>query len=89
MEEIVERFRASGLSKIEYCRQNGVVLSSLGRYLRRNESSGQRLVRVKVEAPAAPDTGFVLMLVNGRRIASSWGFADADMARLIRLAENA
>ncbi len=84
----MERFRASGLSKVEYCRQNGVVLSSLGRYLRRNESSGQRLVRVKVEAPTAPDTGFVLMLVNGRRIASSWGFADAAMARLIRLAEN-
>src|SRR5215475_4123367 len=89
IEQIVEGFRASGLSKIEYCRQSGVVLSSLGRYLRRSEISGQRLVRVKVETPVAPDTGFVLMLVSGRRIASSWGFADADMARLIRLAENA
>jgi transposase-like protein len=89
IQQIVEQFRTSGLSKIEYCRQNGVVLSSLGRYLRRHESSGQRFVRVKVEPPAAPDTGFVLMLVNGRRIASSWGFADADLARLIRVAESA
>jgi hypothetical protein len=88
IQQIVEQFHASGLSKMEYCRQNGVVLSSLGRYLRRNEISGQRLVRVKVEVPAAPDTGFVLMLVNGRRIASSWGFAEAELARLIRVAES-
>jgi hypothetical protein len=89
IQQIVEQFRASGLSQMEYCRQHGVVLSSLGRYLRRNESWGQRLVRVKVETPAAPDTGFVLMRVNGRRIASSWGFAETELARLIRVAENA
>ena len=29
-------------------------------------------MRVKVEAPAEPDSGFVLMLGNGRRIASGW-----------------
>jgi hypothetical protein len=89
IQQILEEFRASGLSQLEYCRQSGVVLSSLGRYLRRNESSEQRLVRVKVETPVAPDTGFVLMLVNGRRIASSWGFAETELARLIRVAEKA
>jgi hypothetical protein len=31
----------------------------------------------------------VLMRVNGRRIASSWGFAETELARLIRVAENA
>jgi hypothetical protein len=29
----------------------------------------------------------VLVLVNGRRIESSWGFAEADLLRLIRAAE--
>jgi hypothetical protein len=29
------------------------------------------------------------MLSNGRRIASDWGFADAALARLIRVAESA
>jgi hypothetical protein len=47
------------------------------------------LVRLKVEAPPEPDAGFVLMLVNGRRIASGWGFGDAELARLIRVAESA
>jgi hypothetical protein len=66
-----------------------MVLSSLGRYLRRVKSPEQHLVRVKIESPSDADTGFVLMLSNGRRIASDWGFADAELARLIRVAESA
>ena len=85
----MEQFRASGLSQMEYCRQSGMVLSSLGRYLRRVKSPEQQLVRVKIESSREPDTGFVLMLGNGRRIASGWGFADAELARLIRVAESA
>jgi hypothetical protein len=47
------------------------------------------LVRVKVEAPPEPGAVFVLTLGNGRRIASGWGFGDAELARLIRIAESA
>ena len=87
--QLVERFRGSGLSQIEYCRQTGMVLSTLGRYLRRTDNRVQRLVRVKVKAPPESGTGFVLMLGNGRHIASGWGFGDAELARLIRVAETA
>jgi hypothetical protein len=89
IQQIVERYRASGLSQLEYCRQTGTVLSTLGRYLRRGQRPKQPLVRVKVEAPPEPGTGFVLMLGNGRRIASNWGFEDAELARLIRVTESA
>ena len=85
----MERFRASGLSQMEYCRQSGMVLSSLGRYLRRVKSPEPQLVRVKIESPPDATAGFMLMLGNGRRIASDWGFADAELARLIRVAESA
>jgi hypothetical protein len=77
------------LSQLEYCRQTGVVLSTLGRYLRRSQRPKQQLVRVKVEASPEPGTGFVLVLGNGRRIASDWGFEDAELARVIRVAESA
>jgi hypothetical protein len=30
---------------------------------------------------------FTLVLRNGRRIQSAWGYRDADLARLIRVAE--
>jgi hypothetical protein len=89
IQQILERYRASGLSQLEYCHQTGVVLSTLGRYLRRSQRAEQQLVRVKVEAPPEPGAGFVLVLGNGRRIASDWGFEDAELARLIRVAESA
>jgi hypothetical protein len=45
---------------------------------------------VKVEVAASEITGqFTLSLANGRRIESSWRFADAELARLIRIAESA
>jgi hypothetical protein len=34
-----------------------------------------------------PDRGFVLVLGNGRRIETGWQFSDAELARLIRVAE--
>ena len=90
IKQVLEQFRASGLSQMEYCRQTGMVLSTLGRYLRRGRNPEQQLVRVKMEAPPPePGTGFVLMLSNGRRIASGWRFSDAELARLIRIAESA
>jgi hypothetical protein len=45
---------------------------------------------VKVEVAASEAAGpFILSLANGRRIESSWGYADAELARLIRVAESA
>jgi len=89
IQQILEQYQASGLSQMEYCRQTGMVLSTLGRYVRRLKSPEQQLVRVKLEAAAEPGMGFVLMLGNGRRIASGWGFGDAELARLIRVTEGA
>ena len=86
IEQIVGRYRSSGLSQREFSLQTGIKLSTLGRYLRRSAAPAQ-LVRVKLEEASEPDTSFLLMLANGRRIASGWGFADAGLARLIRIAE--
>jgi hypothetical protein len=46
------------------------------------------LLEVEVGASAAA-AGFTLSLANGRRIESSWRFGDAELARLIRIAESA
>ena len=89
--QVLEQYRASGLTQLEFCQQTGIKLSTLGRYVRRDGKAEQpqQLVRVRLEAPAEPESGFVLMLGNGRRIASGWGFSDPALARLIRVAENA
>jgi hypothetical protein len=89
IEQVVDQYRSSGLTRVEYCRQSGLVLSTLGRYLRRCRGGKQRLIRVKVGAVPVSDAGFVLVLGNGRRIESGWCFGDAELARLIRVAESA
>jgi hypothetical protein len=38
---------------------------------------------------ASEAAGPFMSLANGRRIESSWGYADAELARLIRIAESA
>ena len=89
IQELVEQYQASGLTQTAYCRQSGIVLSTLGRYLRRRNGAEQRLVRVNVESAPEPGAGFVLVLGNGRRIESGWRFGDAELARVIRVAETA
>jgi hypothetical protein len=89
MDRLVEQYRASGLTQIEYCRQTGMVLSTLGRYLRRRSGAEQRLLRVRVEPAPEAGAGFVVVLGNGRRIESGWRFGESDLARVIRIAESA
>jgi hypothetical protein len=57
-------------------------------YWRRRDSRQPRLVEVEV-APRESAGQFTLALANGRRIECSWGFADTQLARLIRIAESA
>ena len=89
IEQLVEHYRASGVSQLEYSRQTGVVLSTLGRYLRRRTTPEQQLIRVNVEPAPEAAAGFTLVLGNGRRIETNWHFTDTELARLIRLAESA
>jgi len=86
IQELLENFGTSGMTRIAYCQQVGIALSTLGRYLRRG-SGCQQLVRVNVEATREPRPGFVLVLNSGRRIESGWNFGEGDLALLIRVAE--
>ena len=87
IERLLEQYRASGMTQAAYSAQVGIALSTLGRYLRRNGDGEQRLVRVSLESASDERCGFVLVLGNGRRIESGWTFGEAELARLIRVAE--
>jgi len=64
-------------------------LHTLAYYVARYARSAHpRLARVKLACPVAPSGTFTLLLRNGRRIDSAWNFRDADLARLIRIAES-
>jgi hypothetical protein len=92
MRRMLEEYRASGLSRREFCQQRNIPLTTFD-YWRWNlgVKAGKQARRprlVKVEVAASETAGqFTLSLANGRRIESSWRFAEAELARLIRIAE--
>jgi hypothetical protein len=94
MGRMVEEYAASGLGRREFCEQRRIPLTTFDYW--RREHSGKRgkqekrprLVRVEVAASESAGQ-FMLSLANGRRIESSWRFADAELARLIRIVESA
>ena len=94
MRRVLEEYAASGLSRREFCQQRGITLTTFDYWRRehmvkpRKQERRPRLVAVKV-ANAEPAPDFRLSLTNGRRIECSWRFGDAELTRLIRIAEGA
>src|SRR5215472_3870763 len=88
MKRVVEEYAASGLSRKQFCEQRGIALTTFD-YWHRELRVTPRMVKVKVATAAEPAGHFVLTLANGRRIESSWRFADAELTQLIRVAESA
>jgi hypothetical protein len=82
---LVDGLANSGMTRREYCAQHKIAVTTLD-YWRRAQKSKPKLVKVEVEAESQPG-GFALVLANGRRIESSWRFTEAELARVIRVAE--
>jgi hypothetical protein len=95
MRRVLEDYRASGLSRQEFCQQRSIALTTFDYWRRQHAEKRQKKQArgpglMKVEVAANQMAGqFTLSLANGRRIESSWGFVEAELTRLIRIAENA
>lgn len=83
--EIVKGYVKSGMTRREYCERHSIPVTTLD-YWRRAHKTKPKLVEVAIK-PEQAGPGFVLVLGNGRRIESSWKFAEAELIRLIRVAE--
>ena len=81
---IAEGYAASGMTRRQYCQEHGTSIATLD-YWRRAQKAKPKLVEVAIESPPGP--GFTLVLSDGRRIESSWKFAEAELLRVIRVAE--
>ncbi len=95
IERLVSDYRASGLTRREFCERHAMKTAALDYYQRRLARKARRkLVKVTVSnvsvQPASVDGGgFTLVLANGRRIESGWNFGEPELARLIGIAERA
>jgi hypothetical protein len=86
---LVRGYEESGLTRRDYGKKMGIAVTTLDYYRRRQSSrSAATLVRVKV-LEQARRTGFAVVVSNGRRIESSWEFAEEELARLVRVVEQA
>ena len=91
IQRMLEGYRQSGMKRVEYCRSQGIAVSTLDYYLHRQSVQARpRLAQVTVTPAVTEPTGnFALVLRNGRRIESDWNFREPDLARLISVAETA
>lgn len=95
IQEIVREFKSSDLTQVEFCQRQGLVLSTLGRYLRWERASSKARERglVAVELVAKklgtkqPGCGLSVMVGSERRIVVESDFDGATLQRLVRVLE--
>jgi hypothetical protein len=97
---VAAEYEASGLSREEFCRQQGMAVSTLARYQRRRRqdpgggSRGDRWVTVEVTGPrkavrSEASSGLVVVAAGGRRIEVERGFDGDTLRELLRVLESA
>lgn len=95
IQEIVNEFKNGDLTQVEFCRRQGLVLSTLGRYLRRERGSSKESQRglVAVELAAKKlgakqaGCGLSVMVGSERRIVVESDFDAATLQRLMHVLE--
>jgi hypothetical protein len=93
IQELLVRFESSGLSRVEFCKAQGVSLASLARYRKRHAHNapptGTRLVAVEVMSlrSASEHAGLAVAVRGGRRIEVRRGFDARTLAQLVGVLE--
>ena len=96
IEQIVSEFQSSDLTQIQFCRRQGLTLSTLGRYLGRlrpsSAATSTGLVAVELavkEFDRVPGSGCGLSVVvaRGRQIVVEAGFDAVTLQRLVQVLE--
>ena len=96
IQQIVSEFKSSDLTQKEFCRRQGLTLSTVGRYLSQvraaSEASNRGLVAVELAvkkggAEACGGCGLSVSVASGRRIVVEAGFDAATLQRLVQVLE--
>ena len=94
--QLVAEYEASGLSRVEFCREHRLSLATLARYRRRqaqgSPAAGNRWVEVKVSSGRAvldggAGSGLTVAVAGGRRIEVGRGFDAHTLVQLLGVLE--
>ena len=90
IERLVSLYGSSGMGRVEFCRSQGLALSTLGRHLRKqrskhseSRSKGVERVRFMPVEVARPVASVIVLLINGCRVEVGRGFDAATLAELM------
>jgi hypothetical protein len=88
---LVAGYERSGLTRRQYCERTGLALTTLDYYRqKRSKRKSPGMVAVRLTpGEARPAPGIALVLRNGRRIEISGEIVEAELAKLVRVAEQA
>jgi len=95
-EQVVAAYGASGLSQVEFCRQEGLSLATLARKRQRQAqaeaATGNRWLAVEVSGVrtavgSETASGLAIALVGGRRIEVGRGFDAPTLVQLLGVLE--
>jgi len=97
--QLVAEYETRGLSRIEFCRDRGLTLSTFNRYLKRSRArqaaaAGVNLVALELRGThragrQREDSGVAVALAGGRRIEVARGFDGPTLIELLALLERA
>jgi hypothetical protein len=85
-EQVVEEFKASGLTRREFCKQHSVAVNTLNRYISRyssEPSQAPRLLPVEVAKPDRAGSGITVVLARGRRLELTRGFDASTLVQAV------
>ncbi len=92
------QYEGSGLSRMDFCRQSGLSISTLSRYRRRQEQmtaeavEGKRWLAVEISgatgAGGAIASGLAIVVPGGRRIEIGRGFDAGTLKQLLAVVEH-
>jgi hypothetical protein len=94
-DQLAAEYKASGLSREEFCSQRDVALKTLARYVvryRKQKAAGsepQRCVAVEVAGPRECGGELSVLLSGGRRIEVKPGFDAGTLRQLVAVLEQA
>jgi hypothetical protein len=96
-EQVVSVYESSGLSQLEFCKQQGLSLATLARYRKQQRQQGEaatgnRWLAVEVSGVGAAvgsetGSGLAVALAGGRRIEVGRGFDAPTLVRLLGVLE--
>ena len=95
-EQVASKYESSGLSRVEFCRRQGLSLATLARYRKwraqGKAAPGNRWVAVEVSADrqtqeSQRDSGLAVALPGGRRIEVRCGFDCHTLVQLLSVLE--